>query len=72
MAEFRLRIEKLEPGRVQGIIWDVESAEMSGTEHLLWQLEVAQDSTKGAQAEVFKAACNYLNRFVVLSSGGAD
>lgn len=72
MAEFRLRLEKLEPGRVRGTIWDVDSGEMSGSEMMIFQAEVAQDYTRKAQKEVVHILLRYLNGFVDLSHGGAD
>lgn len=72
MTEFRIRIEKLEQGRVRGTIWDVDSGSMSGVECQLWQLEVNLDSTRHAQKVVFKAAADYLNSFVDLSHGGLE
>ena len=72
MTEFRLRIEKLEMGRVRGTIWDVDSGSLNGTETQIWQLEVNLDTTRYAQKVVFKAAADYLNSFVDLSHGGLE
>ena len=72
MAEFRIRIEKLEMGRVRGTIWDVDSGEMNGVEYQLWQLEVSLETTRMAQKVIFKAAADYLNSFVDLSHGGME